>query len=321
MRASRLMLAAMSAALAAESSLGIEFLSTSEQEEIELQRRREAQPVLVCRPSNLAATFARGRGSQLRLEVANGGGQVLRWSISALPEWAQPSPRNGELQLDGRQTIWVAVSDSLDSSSQGRIVLEAPGARGSPCSVPISVTVEQPAETRPVADEQPRRDPFRPHSPEEPNGTRRRAFGVRGGLLAPMAETSATYGVGPLVGVAYAPGGGDRGVRYELGLDIAQVDETSGKSSSFAYAGRFDLLFSGGARASSGRGYLLSGLGFFAESIDTPSGGDTFKVGLLNLGIGYAARGGRVDVRGTYSLLLGSENASGLAGLTLGTSF
>ena len=71
------------------------------------------------------------------------------------------------------------------------------------------------------------------------------------------------------------------------------------------------------------RAYLLSGLGGFLELVEERATGDDYvnSAAALDLGVGYVFRGGRLDARFTYSIMMGSENQTGQALLSIGYGF
>lgn len=129
--------------LAASVTPAREVLTPEEQAERELERKRQAQPVLECEPRSLRAEVKRGETSALRLTIRNAGGRTLRWSVKSAPGWVRMDVLSGEVGFGESRTVGLAVrSETLQpGTSRGEIVIEAPGATGSPATVRVSVKV------------------------------------------------------------------------------------------------------------------------------------------------------------------------------------
>ena len=128
-----------------------EVLTPEEQAERELERRRNAPPVLECTPKSLVATVEPGETTLLHLTVRNAGGLRLRWSVLSAPKWVRLDRLSGKLGFEEEDTlVLVADPGALPRGAvQGRIVIAAPGAEGSP--VTIAVALAGPAAARPEA--------------------------------------------------------------------------------------------------------------------------------------------------------------------------
>lgn len=77
------------------------------------------------------------------LTITNIGGLVLNWNASTSPGWLSVSPRNGSLTSGASTPITVSVNTSglPEGSHSGEILIEAPGAIGTPQTVPVTVVV------------------------------------------------------------------------------------------------------------------------------------------------------------------------------------
>ena len=142
-------------------------------------------------------------------------------------------------------------------------------------------------------------------------------FGLRLGLLAPLAESADDYEASFLLGPHYVgrlPGiGGMYMLPFEVGIDLARATSADGNVDARLYLFRFDCLFSKWHEPDS---YWLGG--FQIVSSDA-AGGETASG--LNLGFGLASLENFWDARLTYSILLGSGNIQGLLLLTGGYRF
>jgi len=128
-------------AFAAALAQGAEVLSPEEEAEL---RARGASPVLKCSPLTLSANVEQGATATLGLTIRNAGGQVLRWSVSFVPTWAKAVPEGGELAHGEAAEVVVVVDGSTLSpgATRGDIVVNAPGAEGSPAKVALAVEVK-----------------------------------------------------------------------------------------------------------------------------------------------------------------------------------
>jgi len=103
-----------------------------------------AQPVLVCSPDSLSFTARQGQVTAMEqvINISNQGGGVLSWTISDNVRWID---ENQILGTDGLQggTIKVMVDPSAMTSGDytGIITVMAEGAAGSPCHVPVFLTI------------------------------------------------------------------------------------------------------------------------------------------------------------------------------------
>jgi hypothetical protein len=147
-----------------------EILTPEEESELERERVKKVQPILVCLPRTLRATLEPGETTTLRLTVRNGGGGTLAWTVGFSPSWARVSPESGELGPGESRRLMVVVDGSRlrEGRTRGQVVIEAAGAKGSPASVPATARVEAPP--KPRAKVLPRQKVHAPERPREGPG-------------------------------------------------------------------------------------------------------------------------------------------------------
>ncbi len=298
-----------------------------------------AQPVLVCTPSAVSLTASRDVVKTFRITVRNAGGRVLHWSVASVPAWAVPDARSGKVGFRGEEDLVLNVYSTRlkPGISRGVIVIDAPGAKGSPARISISVTYaakpkgpardrrrpKPPAGRRPV----PTRKPSRRPPPGEYRGKR---FGVRIGVALPgtsatQMEDSTAFRLGFRCRLGRLR---RSAVTYEAGLDLLRGGGSYANSDEFdntLLGGRIDVLFGRKDTASSARGYLLTGFSGFLEFVDPDptlgSAGNANSAGALDLGAGIALGHGRFDLRAVYCVLLGNDNMSGMTFLSAAFCF
>lgn len=326
-----IVLSCVLAALAAAPCLGGEppgeydydedMLSRKEQAELELRRRREAQPVLACEPGDLSAKAKQGETATLRLTVLNKGGQTLRWLVQSAPGWLTLDRRSGDLGFEEKRALIITVRRSSAGTVSGNIVFEATGAANSPLTIPVVVDIKLVKKPEPPIG-RPTGLKLKPRPPRE-RGSRGR-FGVRAGYMMPGSADERDYEASAVLGLAYRlPRKNGARLSYEVGLDTFGTDASDGVTSSRIYSGRFDVLFPFGAGEAHTRFYLLSGIGVLVVSTDMEAAGesDSASAGALNLGAGLDLGGGRLDARLTHDVLLGSTNITGMTCLALAYNF
>ncbi len=149
-------------------------------------------------------------------------------------------------------------------------------------------------------------------------GDAHRSWGLRGGYLVPMSEKQADWDPTVLYGafVRMLP----RGQEYELGVDVSLADSETGEISSTLVAVRVDRIF---ARGRSSGAYFLGGGQILVEEAENKTLDMTKTMWAANVNVGAGARalGKRLDLRGTYSLVLGSENVQAVLLGTLSLLF
>lgn len=290
-------------------------------DELELQEKRRAQPVLVCSPREVRLALSEDETRSVRLTVRNAGGRILRWLVVSAPAWAVPEERTGKLAFGEKQDLVLTINPERLKRrlTRGEIVIEAPGAKGSP--VAISVILEVKRKPKPP-------EPKRPKPPELPGGPplregRRARFGVRAGVAMPGSGELRDYDSGALFGFYYCRARRDGGsLSYEIGFDVCASGE-SDEYETRPVGGRFDVLFAFGGRGGGARPYVLSGFTGFVEFVDDQLTGTEYTnyAGALDLGVGAALVGGRLDARLTYQVLLGSDNLKSMSLLSLAYGF
>lgn len=148
-------------------------------------------------------------------------------------------------------------------------------------------------------------------------------LGLRTALMLPGSGEWRDYGSSVLLGVTLStPKREGSRASLEFGLDFGGWAEADGYSSQLLGA-RLGVLFSVWEGSGRERAYLLSGLGGFLEFVkDEISGEDYVNApAVLDFGGGYVFPGGRLDVRFSYSIMMGSENQKGQALLGIGYAF
>jgi len=115
----------------------------SPEEEAEL-RARSAPPAIECSPLELSATVEAGATTTLSLAIRNAGGGKLSWAASFAPAWAKAVPERGELSYGERREVVIAVDASglAPGVTRGDIIIDAPGSRGGPAKISISLNVK-----------------------------------------------------------------------------------------------------------------------------------------------------------------------------------
>ncbi len=311
-----------------------EFLTPEEQAERELERARKAEPVLECEPPALRGESAPGQVVKLGLSVRNAGGRLLKWSVKLSPGWLDVQPRSGELGYREKSDVSVKAHTKAlaPGAHEGRIVIEAADAKGSPATVAVTLTLKaEPVKDKPAAvpDETPAKGRSEPRrgaqrEPTRADGRRGR-FGVRAAYHMESVGDVSKAGAGAFVGLYYRRGRfGEKRLLYELGVDAGTRDESE-KYATQPFGGRLDLLFRlGGADGEKpARGYLLSGLAGFMERVEDLGTGDRYTnyAAAVDLGGGVGFLNERLDVRLSHAVFLGSDNLQGKTMLVLSYAF
>jgi hypothetical protein len=327
--------------MCAESSRAqLEVLSS---EELQEKAAREAEPVLEVSPHVLRATVAKDETAAFRLAISNAGGRKLRWRLRSSLRGLRFSVGEGELGYRGSQVVSLSFAGRAvpGETVRGEVVVDAPGASGSPVRVPVSVRVKTPPAEEPAEPEEqekpdeprklgPRARRFRraktikAEEPKPPPGTpqtrptSRKPFGVHVGYSAPAGGDVEAYLGGPVVGVHYRSGGEGAPLGFEFGLDFVSSDSSAGDATSSILMVEAAALFRPGA----GRAfYVLGGGRLVAESVSVESPDSGGVAAAVDLGGGVTFAGGRMDLRATYSFLIGSRNVPGFGGVAVGYSF
>lgn len=313
--------------LTALQARALEILSDSERAERERERKLKAKPVLSCKPASLSAKAKRGDTAELSITIRNAGGRTLRWSLGKLPRWLAADVTTGELKHAEQKRVVLHVRTRLVSGGgdESGITIVAPGADGSPLTVPIAVAVEEPPpEPVPVGRKPVGRgtelEPI--HLPPEPGGKGRGKAAARVGYMLPGDGEKTAYDSSVFLGVQYRlPRREESRISYEIGVDYASTDaEGDAGATSQLLTGRVDVVFHMGG-GNGGAWYLLSGLGGMIDNADLADASESYSVGLLDLGAGLALLGGKLDVRLSHPILLGSENVGSMTQLSVAYSF
>lgn len=320
-----LLLASLPCVAQTGDEFGEDIFSPEERAKLELKRRREARPVLACSPGTLKAAVEKGSTETLRLTVMNAGGSTLDWKVKLRTRMLRLDASSGSLGFEQKRLVKVTVdSAGLEVGTvRGRIILEAAGAKGSPLEVPVVVTVRPAAKpvTRPSEDVKP--DVGEPGGGPEPVGPGARelnGFGVRLGYISPGGGDEEDFSGAMTYGLYYRPGSAESRLGFEFGLDLGSSDSESGT----AEAGLVMVSVAALYRMNGGKSfYLLGGGKIVSEKVEDGTFGtdDSTLGGTLDFGAGTVLAQGRVDVRATYSILLGSDNVPGAASLLVGYSF
>jgi hypothetical protein len=135
---------AVLASFAAASAGAREVLTPEEEATRSLEERREARPVLRCEPNEISAKLKRGNTALRRITVRNAGGKTLSWSVVSAPGWVRLERLSGELGFEEERALVVVVdAGGLGAGRhEGKIVISAPDAGGSPAEVGVACEVE-----------------------------------------------------------------------------------------------------------------------------------------------------------------------------------
>ena len=121
-----------------------------------------AQPVLAVHPEEVTITLNPDGQGSYRLVIENRGGQTLTWSARPISTRVVLLPTKGTLGHGGSESILLEVH--LDTRSPGWtreiVVIEAPGAAGSPRQVPVLVHIQ--STSPPPPNEAVQREPLPP---------------------------------------------------------------------------------------------------------------------------------------------------------------
>ena len=313
-------------ALNAAIVLGIVFISVPGSaltlEGLEEQQRREANPVLVILPVTLRASVRAGQKQTLKLTVQNGGGRVLNWRVQKRPAYVQVSSDSGKLGFEQKSslTITIDASDLKPGPATGNLVFEAPGARSSPVTVSIQVSVQEARKARKQptgkTTEQPTGGISVQDMGDEPPGAASAAghqFGVRSSLFMPGSADLDDYKAGPKIAFFWRPtrtGPLPPWLGYELEVSYTSLASDLGADSTLL-AGHANLLWRF-KQAETHTLYAMAGASIVSESAADAQIGDSALGSSFDLGAGFTYK--RFDVQFIYSFLVGSDNVKdGLA--------
>ena len=296
-----------------------EVLTPEEQAEIELEKRRQAEPVLECSPTALKAKVTQGQTSILHLTIGNTGGRTLRWSVLSAPKWVRLDRMSGKLAFEEEERlVLVADPEGLPGGiASGKIVIAAPGAEGSP--VTIALALDVPA---PPPSETPRAEPapsgpeaLVPESPVKPEKPRSWPLGLRVGLVSFEGTTHDALPASS-VGISY------RSRVLELGVDYFKVSLEDDYGESTVVVLSAAARMSIGSRESS----KISLVGQ-VQSLLENTRSELYRwegepsAGALAVGLDVGPFSGRWNVRVCYAFLLSSGNATGQVTTSMGLYF
>ena len=152
-------------------------------------------PVLEVSPTLLSFRGQEGGANPApqSLQISNAGGGVLQWRAQADVGWIELSPATGTIAQGQPPTtvrVSVATGGLRAGTYQGRITIEAPGARNSPVTVQVTLTLE---EARPVLQINPASLSFRAVSGETPSAQTLTVRNAGGGVLVWRATSSVPW--------------------------------------------------------------------------------------------------------------------------------
>lgn len=299
-----------------------ELLTPEEQAQRELERKRKAPPVLSCAPGSLQASMKEGETRNLAITIRNAGGRTLEWEIGSAPDWLEVSKDGGSLGYGEKEQLALTARPASGTTGtvSASVVIRAPGAGGSPVSIPVTLEIEPKPEPKPEPPVPPPEEP--PEVPIAPP-ERRNSLGVRAGVVFPSSGDTVDYDTNFVFGIYYRiPERRARWLSYELSLDIGSEDEAAGYGSR-SVMGDVSAVFALGNGPESGGGYLLSGLGVMMELVDDQITGASYTnyATMIALGGGLVFADGRLDARLAYGIFVGSDNVPGQALLALSYSF
>jgi hypothetical protein len=327
-----------------------EVRTPEEDAQHELERRRQARPVLRCTPTSFKARAEQGQTTILSLSIRNAGGRTLKWSVVSAPSWIRTDRMSGMLGFAEEENL-VFVADAKGRSATtlaGAIVIDASDAERSPVAIAVTLEIPEgkplgegraPVQPRPeppraeaVATErastearieQPRLERRRPEPSREarpPEAGRARPktvrWAVQAGLLGPMPGNSQDFDPGAFGLVALRLGADDAGRKgLEFGLAYSQMSGPHEDTSMLL--GRARGLFPLGAKGL----YLSAGGQLVLDDADPDNDRFPDNVG-ATLDVGAVMRlAGRFEVGAAYSVLLASENVPGMLEFAVGVTF
>jgi hypothetical protein len=295
-----------------------ELLTPEEEAQRELERKRRAPPVLSCSPGSLLASMKEGETGHLVVTIRNTGGRTLEWEIESAPDWLEVTKVAGSLGYGEKEQLGLLAKPASGTTGtvSGSVVIRAPGAGGSPVSIPVTLEIEPKPEPPVLPPQEPPEIPIAPPR-------RKNALGVRAGVLLPSSGDTADYDANFVFGIYYRiPVRRVATLSYELSLDIGGEDEVSDYESR-SVMGDASLVFALGGEPGRRGGYLLSGIGVLMEFVDEQTTGASYTnyATMITLGGGLVFADGRLDARLAYGIFVGSDNVPGQALLALNYSF
>ena len=298
------------------------------------REKRQAPPVLICKPSRLRAEIKQGGTARLLFAIRNAGGRTLKWSIPNPPGWLAVSPRSGSLGYGAQQTLTITIdAGRLETEQQeDEIIIEAPGAKGSPVSVPVAVTIrrqEQESQEPPqalsavdrgIAELDARADE-KADKPETSFAAKLKGLGIRAGYMIPKNAERVDFEPAVSFGLFWRQAlGGNSRFGYELEMNFTGGESESGLEESNLVGGHAHGLWRL-YQDDNWHAYALGGVSILTESAsDRELGGNSATASSVGIGAG-ATFARRYDARLVYSFLIGSDNVGGTVAASLGVMF
>ena len=320
-RASTFILAAL--LLATGPAAAREILTPEEQAEREIQKRRQAEPVLECSPTALKAKVTQGQTSILHLTIGNTGGRTLRWSVLSAPKWVRLDRMSGKLAFEEEERlVLVADPEGLPGGiASGKIVIAAPGAEGSPVTITLALDVPAPppSETPPAELVPSGPKALVPVIPAKPGKPKNWCVGLLVAAVEPMPGSAMEYQGNPMGMFLVRFGAkGTRRKGIEFGFGYAEFNswENADEISTRLLISRTRILF-----PAIGGLYLTAGGQIVSEETDYP-GTDYEEHTRGTVDVGAVFRlGGHFEVSASFSYLIESRNVPGLMEFGVGLTF
>ena len=308
----------------------------------EMERKRQAPPVLAVSLASFSAKVKYGEAAQRQLQIRNAGGSILKWTANSSVPWATVEPARGELGYQAKQSVAITLSASgLEAGRHpGTVTIAAGQAAGSPKVIALELTaLPRPVEAKPEPlppkplneTEPPKRlapPPVRIDAPPVKDRDERNipwadridGLGLRAGLLMPGSGDTLDYGTGMSIGLFWRPARPESALGYELEVRFADVESETGSEASTIYGGHAYVLWQAYQDGTVFL-YALGGLSTFSEQVDNDRFGSGSAFGIaVDLGAGVTFRQ-RFDAQLSYSLLLQSNNVGDVFMASLGVMF
>jgi len=293
-----------------------QFVVKSKQE-LREEAERALPPKVRVTPASQDSTAMAGGVAWFRVTIDNQGGQTLSWTARCSISSATLTKTSGALGYKGSEVIRVKVpvNGKPGDVIRGTVVVEPEEGEWAPGLSTLALTIVP----EPGSDSVPAPRPPRPEPPlgERGSATLAPGMGLHLGYAAPAAGDMETFLGGPTAGVFYRSMRERARTGYEFGLDVVSSDSGDVNASA-------TLLFAGASALfrtkAEGKFYVLGGGRLVTEWVDTEE--DTGAIATaLDVGGGMALAGGKMDLRATYSILLGSGNVPGFGAVRLGYAF
>lgn len=302
--------------------------------EVALAERKAAEPVLSVECAKPKISLTRGKTGTIGALVRNTGGGRFNWSVASTPKWLAVAPVEGSISFGGTEALVLTVDSSglALGTVTGTVTLQAPDAADPRASFEVTVTVAAPKEEskdllKDLAGEI--KDDGAPSL--EDNGRdqlplrrlpnkRKGSFGFLAGVTSALGGRSDALDGGRTLAVFWRSPIREGKLDYELQIGYGTNDLAGNLGSTSRTSGAASALFYLVSRPGT-RVYALAGMSVLSETVSDVELGDTTSMGAkLDFGIGATFKK-RFDARIEYSILLGSENLSGVIGLLAGVVF